>query len=110
MAKSPTLYKKIKYDQNEIWKEVDRVVAEDKKRKFTLGQNLYYNIPLFANPQYFLDQESQMYINEYITAKRLNIPPAASLDDMTYDRSVILSVINEELEACEMRKREMNNG
>ena len=102
MAKSPTLYKKIKYDQNEIWKEVDRVVAEDKKRKFSLGQNLYYNIPLFANPQYFLDQESQMYINEYITAKRL--------DDMTYDRSVILSVINEELEACEMRKREMNNG
>lgn len=85
-------------------------MAEDKKRKFSPGQNLYYNIPLFANPQYFLDQESQMYINEYITAKRLNIPLATSLDDMTYDRSVILSVINEELEACEMRKREMNNG
>ena len=82
MAKSPTLYKQIKYNEKEIWKEVDRVVAEDKKRKFSPGQNLYYNIPLFANPQYFLDQESQMYINEY----------------------------NEELEACEMRKREMNNG
>ena len=89
---------------------MDRVVAEDKKRRFSPGQNLYYNIPLFANPQYFLDQESQMYINEYITAKRLNIPPASSLDDMTYDRSVILSVINEELTACEIRKRELDNG
>ena len=89
---------------------MDRVVAEDKKRRFSPGQNLYYNIPLFANPQYFIDQDSQMYINEYITAKRLNIPLASSLDDMGYNRSVILSAINEELTACEIRKREMNNG
>ena len=89
---------------------MDRVVAEDKKRRFSPGQNLYYNIPLFANPQYFLDQESQMYINEYITAKRLNIPLASSLDDMDYNRSVILLAINEEIEACEVRKREMHNG
>jgi hypothetical protein len=51
-----------------------------------------------------------MYINEYITSKRLNIPPASSLDDMGYNRSVILSVINEELEACDVRKREIHNG
>ena len=89
---------------------MDRVVAEDKKRRFSPGQNLYYNIPLFANPKYFLDQESQMYINEYITSKRLNIPPASSLDDMGYNRSVILSAINEELEACDVRKREIHNG
>jgi len=51
-----------------------------------------------------------MYINEYIIAKRLNIPPAASLDEMDYKRSVILSVINEEITSCENRKREINNG
>jgi hypothetical protein len=86
------------------------VVAEDKKHRFSPGQNLFYNIPLFANPQYFIDPESQMYINEYITSKRLNIPPASSLDEMDYHRSVILSVINEEITACENRKREISNG
>jgi hypothetical protein len=87
---------------------VDRIVAEN--NKFSPGQNLFYNIPLFANPQYFLNEESQMYINEYIIAKRLNIPPASSLDEMDYQRSVILSVINEEITACENRKREISNG
>lgn len=107
---SPTKHKKIMYDSAEIWKEVDRVVAEDKKREFTPGQNLFYNIPHFANPKYFYDSESLMHINEYITCKRLNIPPASSLDDITYNRSVILSTINEELTACEIRKREIHNG
>ncbi len=49
-----------------------------------------------------------MYINEYMISKRLNIPPARSLDEMDYRRSVILSLINEELTACQNRKGQID--
>lgn len=47
-AQSPTLGKVITFNEQEIWDEVERVTLEDKKQKFTVGQNLYYNLNFSA--------------------------------------------------------------
>lgn len=102
--------KPITYTSSEIWEEVYRVVSEDEKRKFTPGQNLYYNIPHFANPLFFKDQEVEFDIQEYAYIKRFNIPPAKCIDEADMNRLVVYSIIDEELTACDKRMKEKNNG
>ena len=49
---------------DDIWQEISLIVdAHDQKR--TLGQELWYLVPLFANPQYLLDESHFNLINEY---------------------------------------------
>ena len=109
-AHSPTLNKSITYTSSEIWEEVYRVVSEDEKRKFTPGQNLYYNIPHFANPLFFRNQEVEFDIQEYAYIKKFNIPPANCIDEADMNRLVVYSIIDEELTACDKRMKEKNNG
>lgn len=87
-----------------------RVVAEDKERKFTPGQNLYYLIPHFANPQFFADPSVSLDIQEYSYIKKFNIPPAKAIDEAEVDRLVVYSIIDEELMACDKRNKEKNDG
>ena len=95
-AKSPTLKKQIVYTDEELWKEIDRILAEDKKRKFTPGQNLYYNLLLCADSNYFFDIDTNMLLEEYIAMKRFNIPVARSIDEAEFDRVSLFSAIDEE--------------
>ena len=47
----------------DIWQTIKDVVdAHDPKR--TLGQELYYLVPLFANPKYVLDEHHFAIIND----------------------------------------------
>ena len=54
-AKSPTLKKRITFTEEEVWREVDRALEENKDNQFTDGQVLFFNMVFCANPQYFFD-------------------------------------------------------
>tara|TARA_R100000329_G_scaffold150370_1_gene143112 strand:+ start:401 stop:784 length:384 start_codon:yes stop_codon:yes gene_type:complete len=95
-ASSPTLGRMITYDENELWNEIDRILAEDSENKFSMGQQCYYNIIHCANPGYFLTQEVTMALEEYMAVKRFNIPLATSIDEANYHRLVTFSCIDDE--------------
>ena len=95
-AISPTLGKPVTYTEDELWNEIDRIMAEDPERKFSLGQQCYYNLIHCANPAYFLTDEVIIALEEYMTMKRFNIPFASNIDDAVYHRLVIFSAIDDE--------------
>ena len=95
-AISPTLGKPVTYTEDELWNEIDRIMAEDPERKFSLGQQCYYNLIHCANPAYFLTDEVIIALEEYMTMKRFNIPFANNIDEALYHRLVIFSAIDDE--------------
>ena len=107
-AISPTLRKRITYTEKELWNEVDRIIAEEKERKFSPGQQLYYNAMHFSSPYTFFTPDINMYIEEYTYSKEFNIPIAKCIDEASYEKLVIFSAINEELNACKNRKMKMD--
>ena len=98
-AVSPTLGKYIWYDELELWNEIDRIIAEDVEKKFTLGQQCYFNLIHCANPAYFFTNEVVMNIEEYMAYKRFKLPLARSLDEAEYNKIVIFSSIDDEFNA-----------
>jgi hypothetical protein len=78
---------------DDIWDTIKDVVnAHDPKR--TLGQELYYLLPLFANPKYILDEHHFSLINEYHYVKDYNI----KLDYFTIIKNELASVIRHKQE------------
>ena len=105
-AKSPTLKAQVIYTEEELWHEIDRILAEDPKRKFTPGQNLYYNLLLCADSTYFFDPETNMLLEEYMTMKRFNIPVARSIDEAEFHRVSLFSAIDEEYNTIQTVERD----
>ncbi len=99
-AKSPTLKKHITYDEAELWREIDRVLAEDEEKKFSYGQQLYYNMLHCADSSFFVDDDTNFILEEYMMHKRFNIPLAKCIDDAPYIRMSLFSAIDEEYNAC----------
>lgn len=98
-ASSPTLGKLVWYDEIELWNEIDRILAEDVEKKFTVGQQCYFNLTHCANPGYFLTAETQLALEEYMAHKRFKLPFADNLDRAEYNRIVIFSSIDDEYNA-----------
>ena len=109
-AKSPTLKKRITYTEDELWNEVDRILDEDTERKFTPGTNLYYNLVLCADSSYFCTAETSFALEEYMSMKRFNIPIARTIDEADYERLVIFSAIDEEMNAISNEEVKKNHG
>ena len=109
-AKSPTLKKTITYTEDELWNEVDRILDEDQERKFTPGTNLYYNLVLCADSSYFCTAETSFAMEEYMSMKRFNIPIARTIDEADYERLVIFSAIDEEMNAISNEQVKKNHG
>lgn len=99
-AKSPTLKKRIEFTQDELWNEIHRITKDHSDKDFSLGQVLYYNLLHCADSTFFLDTESIMWLEEFMAIKRFNIPIATNIDDAEYERIVIFSAIDEEMNAC----------
>lgn len=99
-ALSPTLKKHITYDEQELWHEIDRILNEDVDGKFTYGQQLYFNVLHCADSAYFLDNDTSIFLEEYMMHKRFNIPLAKSIDEASYTRMSLFSAIDEEYNAC----------
>ena len=99
-AKSPTLKTHITYDESELWCEIDRILDEDVDSKFTSGQQLYFNLLHCADSSYFINSETNIYLEEFMMHKRFNIPLAKSIDEAEFERMSLFSAIDEEYNAC----------
>jgi len=108
-AQSPTLSKIITYSEKEIWDECDRIIAEDKQNKFSIGQNLYYNLNFFCNPKFFIDREIEQCVEEYFLSLKLKMPISNTLYEADATTIDIFRLISEELNACEKRAKELKN-
>ena len=105
-AKSPTLKKRITFTEEEVWREVDRALEENKNNKFTDGQILFFNMAFCVNPKYFSDPNLEIVFEEYIFSKEFNVPIANNMDSVQYEKMVIFSAISEEINACQKHKME----
>tara|TARA_R110002020_G_scaffold336149_1_gene551278 strand:+ start:2631 stop:3014 length:384 start_codon:yes stop_codon:yes gene_type:complete len=95
-AISPTLGVPVMYTEQELWSEIERILAEDKQNKFSAGQQCYFNLIHCANPGYFLSNEVVMALEEYMAMKRFAIPFSSTIDSADYHRLVIFSAIDDE--------------
>lgn len=109
-AQSPTLTKNIIFTKEVIWEEIDRILLESKKNKYTPGQNIYYNLAFFCNSKFFFDRDIEWYIQEYYLSHKYNLPIANNIQDANSHTLDIFQVISEELNACEKRAKEINDG
>jgi len=107
-AQSPTRYSQVEYDEDEIWRETERVVKECEGKQFSIGQNLYFQIPFFANPQFFFRPEYDEWIEDVQIMASFNIPLSRSLDEAPAFRLEMYNIIKQELNACQNYKQEKN--
>lgn len=108
-AQSPTFFKQIEYDHDEIWAEVARIDERAIKENspYTIGRNLYIMIPGFANPLFFYNRENIELISEYYMMKEFNIPLARDLDSANALRLNAYLIIQRELMSCYKLKGEI---
>ena len=105
-AKSPTLKKSITYTKEELWNEIERVLAEDQTGKFTPGQQLYYNMLTCADTTFFYDTDVMILLEEYLMHKRFNLALYRSIDDAEYERMSLFSAIDEEYLAIQRMEKD----
>lgn len=97
-------YESIEDATKELYGLVDTFIES----KFTLGRNLYFHIPLFANPKWFVQEEFKELIREYNYMKNFNLPLAVSLDEADSYKLECFEIINNELNAIQQYLGEKN--
>ena len=105
-AESPTLRKRLLYDDAELDREFIRIGEEAEETKWSVGQSLYYQIPLFGAMARWMDRDFQEMIKEWNIMKQFNIPPARCIDDCDAERLDAYNIISEEIVNCQ--KKESN--
>lgn len=83
----------------EVETELLELVETFDENKFTLGRNLYFYVPLFANARWFINEQSVQLLKEYNYVKNYRIPIAASLDEADSYKLEMFDVISNELAA-----------
>lgn len=109
-AQSPTLFKNIQYDEDEIWEEIERIASEADGKKFSVGQQLFYQFHFFANPRYLWDAEFDRIIEEYQLMESFNIPLARSLNDAPALKIRDFFIVKDELNFLRKNLMEKNSG
>ena len=109
-AQSPSLFTEIEYDEKERWDEVERLAKEANGTKFSIGQQLYYQIHFFANPKFLWDSEYELLIEEYTMMESFNIPLAKSLDEAPARKLRDFTIIKAEVMALQKHYMEKNRG
>ena len=95
IAQSPISKKKKEFATiDDIWNEI-KLITES--TKFSIGQQLLYLLPLFANPIYILNDGYFNLINEYHYVTEYNIPLGNNLDDTDADKLVMFNIIKNEI-------------
>ena len=90
---------------DDIWQVIIDVVNEHNPKR-TIGQELYYLVPLFANPQYILDESYFAYINEYHYVKDYHIPLGKTLNQTDAIKLDYFTIIKNELASAVRHKQE----
>lgn len=81
---------------DDIWDEIKNVANVNKGER-SIGQDLWYLIPLFANPIYILSDYFTNIINEYYYVTEYHIPLAENLDNADAVRLECFNIIKNEL-------------
>ena len=92
----------------EIEEEVMELSETFIDNKFTLGRNLYFHVPLFANPRWFVKEEYVELIKEYNYMKNYGIPIARSLDEADSYQLECFDIIQREITAITQYLGEKN--
>ena len=92
---------------NDIWEEVHEIAKSD--HKYSIGQQLYYLLPLFANPHYIIDDKYYTLINEYHYITDYHIPLGTTLDDTDALKLSMFSIIKNEMAIALKHKAEKND-
>ena len=97
---SPLTNKNKEYiDLDQIQEEVIQLSYTFSDSKFTLGRNLYFIVPLFADPRWFIDDKYIEIIREYNYVKNYGIPIARSLDEADSYQLECFDIIQREITA-----------
>ena len=81
---------------DDIYSEVEEISnASDGKR--TIGQEMWFLVPLFANPQYLIRDEFYNLINEYHYIQDYNIPLGRTLDETDANKLEYFTIIRNEM-------------
>lgn len=104
------MVKRIMFNYGECINEFERIAVETAGKKWSVGQSLYYQSPLFCNLARFIDKDSQDMISEYTVCKQFHVPAAKSLDEMEWERFRGFQIIEEEINACQKRESELKHG
>lgn len=99
-TQSPTLYERLEYTTiDDILEEVDRILAEPQTIKFGVGQSLYYQIPLFADPEKLIPEWCWDMLEDYNLVRKFNVS-LGNLDDISAWRSDCFTLIENEIMNC----------
>ena len=82
-AQSPTTGLLTWYDDDEIWKECERMAAEAHAThgKLTMGASLFQQVPFCINPVRLRRPEVDELLVDLRYCRALGVPRAATLDD-----------------------------
>jgi len=89
---------------------VERLAQESDGTKFSVGQQLYYQIHFFANPRFLWDREYDQLIEEYYMMESMNIPIARSLDEAPAQKLRDFNIIKTEVFALQKHLMEKQRG
>ena len=107
-SQSPTLRRRIEYDEAEIHNEIERLLSEAEQQKYGIGQSLYYQLPLFCDPASIIPEWCWTMLEEYQICTNYNIPIATDLDSADAYRLDCFRVIENEINNCNIHQREKN--
>jgi hypothetical protein len=100
-AQSPHSYDQRRFKTiDDVWDEVNLV----EQNKFTLGQNLFHIVPLFAKPEWLFDESMAEIFKEYQITKKFNIPLSKSIDEADAFKLDCFLIIENEMNAIWQRK------
>lgn len=108
MAQSPISKKMKEFTTvDDIWNEIEKIANSD--HRYSIGQQLYYLLPLFANPFYIIKDQFYELINEYHYVTDYNIPLGKSLDETNAHRLSMFNIIKNEM-ALALKHKQQKNG
>jgi len=98
VARSPVLYKKIKYDKIEdVYDEIYRIVDESDNKGYPIAESLFYQLPFFCDPKKIISDWCWDMITDYFTVKKYNVPLANCLHEVDPFVVDCFSVIENEI-------------
>jgi hypothetical protein len=100
-AVSPTLRRLTQYDDEELEMECARMAAEAQHSgRFTVGQSLYHQLPLCANPLRVIHPDAVEWRSDWRLSKALGVPVAATLGEIPADYAEAALIIEHETQAA----------
>ena len=109
-AQSPISGKYETYNEEKVIDELFLIAKESEGTKFSVGQQLYYQVHFFVNPNYLLDKDYYKLIEEYQLMIEFNLPLARTLDEAPANKLRQMQIIHVELDRLKQHVLEKKHG